>query len=88
MKEKSALMLRSVRDVVTQRRGKVSGYQNNVYRVEFPNGESALRHRNQITEVDYNALDDFISAPDPAGDLFQQKLAPGCYRRLPAPNAE
>lgn len=88
MKEKSALMLRSVRDTVTQRRGKVSGYQNNVYRVEFQNGESVLRHRDQISEVDYRENDDFLFAPDPASDFFQQKLAPGCYRKLPAPNAE
>lgn len=83
MKEKSALMLRGVRDNVTRQRGKVSGYQNNIYRVEFSNGESVLRHRNEITEVDYLESEEHSGQLDPATDPSQQRISPGGYRRRP-----
>lgn len=83
MKEKSALMLRGVRDNVTKRRGKVSGYQNNIYRVEFADGDSVLRHRNEITETDYFESGEHSGQLDPARDSSQQRISPGGYRRRP-----
>jgi hypothetical protein len=83
MKEKSALMLRGVRDRITRQRGIVSGYQNNVYRVEFSNGDSVLRHRDQIADVDYLEDEEHSGIPDPARDRRQQRLSPGGYRARP-----
>jgi hypothetical protein len=83
MKEKSALMLRGVQDNVTRRKGKVSGYQNNIYRVEFSNGESVLRHRNEITETDYYESGEHTGPLDPSHDSSQQRISAGCYRRRP-----
>lgn len=83
MKEKSALMLRGVLDTVTKRKGKVSGYQNNIYRVEFSDGDSVLRQRSQITETDFYESGEHSGPLDPARDSSQQRISPGGYRRRP-----
>lgn len=91
MKQKTSLMLCSVIDSVTRRTGQIDGYQNNVYRIRFPNGEDVLRHLDQFAIMAHHIppgdLPEVATMSDPKNGGPYAHLGHGTYRWVLQPHA-